>query len=80
MAGRIWGLGYEAGRHEANRAAEKLRALRPRRIPAFAGSALKRRRTDANGTDLAKHPEWAVGFWDGFLDRAEELHRLPKPA
>lgn len=76
MGGWLESLGYETGRQEANKVRKALRDMPPRQIPAFVGKALTTYRK-ATPSFESKQPSWAVGFWDGYLDRAEEIRKDP---
>ncbi len=71
---KLYGYGYEAGRDAAGESATALRKLPAQQIPGFAGKALRSHRLVTLGWE-AKQPDFGVGFWDGFYDRAEDLRR-----
>jgi methionine salvage enolase-phosphatase E1 len=75
MAGRLWAQGYEAGRAEANREADTLRKIQTRQVSGIAGKLLREHKAHALGWE-SKQEQYAVGFFDGFIDRASELRAI----
>lgn len=77
-SGRLYGYGYENGRAIASAGAAALRKIPARQIAELVGKALRAHREGALGWE-PRQPDYGVGFFDGFYDRAEELRGIPQP-
>lgn len=74
MSNPIYDCGYEAGRYSAT-----LHVVAIKRCPnngersAMAGRRLEEHKKNSKDFTVRSIDSWARGFWDGFMDKADEI-------
>lgn len=65
-------LGYEAGKKVANDCKREIRKSHPDDLPELAGIKMHLTIREAKNA-IYNMESWQMGFWSGFMDKAEEL-------
>jgi len=73
MPSEFYELGYEAGRNSANGHRDAItKTVDSSDLGHLAGEAMDSHRK-AKGEWYSDKSQWRIGFWSGFMDRAEQI-------